>query len=192
VSGGGPDGIVLTSTILADPRSTAVPEMNLEKLKIPVLVVHHEEDGCRLCRFSDIPRLMRRLAGLERKALFSFKGGSSVGNPCGGRAYHGYNGLEHDVVAKITAWITANEIVGLLPGEMFVHRNVASVVEQVRNVARTTVVQDAWERAQPLAIHGWIHDIKDGLLRDLGLTLASSAESDAFALNPAAETNLNR
>ena len=45
-----------------------------------------------------------------------------------------------------------------------------NVVEQVRNLARTTIVQDAWRRGQPLTIHGWIYGLTDGLLRDLGVT----------------------
>jgi len=42
-----------------------------------------------------------------------------------------------------------------------------NVVEQVLNVGRTTVVQDAWARGQELAVHGWIYGLQDGLLRDL-------------------------
>jgi hypothetical protein len=48
----GPDGIVLTSTILTDGKSRAVPAMPIGKIRIPVLVVHHEQDGCTLCSFS--------------------------------------------------------------------------------------------------------------------------------------------
>jgi carbonic anhydrase len=44
-----------------------------------------------------------------------------------------------------------------------------NVIEQVVNVSRTTMVRDAWGRRQPLAVHGWIYDIRDGLLRDLGI-----------------------
>lgn len=55
-----------------------------------------------------------------------------------------------------------------------------NVVEQVANVARTTIVRDAWERGQELAIHGWIYGINDGLLHDLSMCIASLAEFDEW------------
>jgi len=42
-----------------------------------------------------------------------------------------------------------------------------NVIEQVVNVSQTTIVRDAWARGQALEIHGWIYDLRDGLLRDL-------------------------
>ena len=47
-----------------------------------------------------------------------------------------------------------------------------NVIAQVTNVARTNSVRDAWSRGQPLAVHGWIYDIADGLLRDLRVSVA--------------------
>ena len=46
-----------------------------------------------------------------------------------------------------------------------------NVIEQVRNVGRTTIVQSAWERGQELVVHGWIYGLQDGLLRDLGVSI---------------------
>lgn len=42
-----------------------------------------------------------------------------------------------------------------------------NVLEQVRHVCESTVVQDAWARGQALSVHGWVYGIEDGLLRDL-------------------------
>src|SRR5919201_2712224 len=49
-----------------------------------------------------------------------------------------------------------------------------NVVEQVVNVSQTTVVREAWARGQPLAVHGWIYDLHDGLLRDLGVSVTTT------------------
>ncbi len=46
-----------------------------------------------------------------------------------------------------------------------------NVIEQVRNVGRTTIVQSAWQRGQELGVHGWIYGLQDGLLRDLGVSI---------------------
>jgi carbonic anhydrase len=46
-----------------------------------------------------------------------------------------------------------------------------NVHQQVANICATTIVQDAWRRGQSLAVHGWIYDLKDGLLKDLNLRI---------------------
>ena len=50
-----------------------------------------------------------------------------------------------------------------------------NVIEQVINVSQTTVVRDAWASNQALAVHGWIYDLSDGLLRDLEVTVIQEA-----------------
>jgi len=46
-----------------------------------------------------------------------------------------------------------------------------NVIEQVGNVALSTVLQDAWGRGQRVAVHGWVYGLRDGLLKDLGVTM---------------------
>jgi len=105
--GGGPDGVVLTSTILSDDKGRPVTAMPLERIKVPVLVVQHEADGCPHCKFSDAPTLMAKLSNASRKQLLAVKGGTNQGDPCEAKAYHGFNGLDSEVVPQIAAWILA-------------------------------------------------------------------------------------
>ncbi len=55
-----------------------------------------------------------------------------------------------------------------------------NVIEQVRNVCHTTIVQGAWRRGQELAVHGWIYGLTNGLLKDLDVTITSAAELDSL------------
>lgn len=51
-----------------------------------------------------------------------------------------------------------------------------NVIEQVGNVALSNVLQDAWARGQKVAVHGWCYGLKDGLVKDLGVTMQSGGE----------------
>jgi hypothetical protein len=81
--------------------------MPLDKIRVPVLVVHHEQDGCEHCPFTETPALMTKLGAAPKSQLLSFKDGASRGDPCKASAYHGFNGLDRDVVEQIAAWILA-------------------------------------------------------------------------------------
>jgi carbonic anhydrase len=52
-----------------------------------------------------------------------------------------------------------------------------NVVEQVANLARTTIVQDAWRRGHAVTLHGLIYGLADGRLTDLGIDIASPADA---------------
>jgi len=47
-----------------------------------------------------------------------------------------------------------------------------NVMQQVRNLCRTPIIQDAWRRGQELAVHSWIYGLQDGLVRPLGPNVA--------------------
>lgn len=51
-----------------------------------------------------------------------------------------------------------------------------NVVEQVENLCRTTVVQNAWKSGQALAVHGWVYRVDDGILRDLSICISNAGE----------------
>jgi carbonic anhydrase len=55
-----------------------------------------------------------------------------------------------------------------------------NVIEQAVNVCQTTIVRDAWERGQPLQVHGWVYGLKDGLVRDMNFSVSGPDEASAI------------
>lgn len=51
-----------------------------------------------------------------------------------------------------------------------------NVIEQVHDLGKTSIVQNAWRNNQPLHIHGWVYDIKDGVIKDLEVTFKSTKD----------------
>jgi carbonic anhydrase len=60
-----------------------------------------------------------------------------------------------------------------------------NVLAQTVHVAESTIVQDAWARGQPVAVHGLVYGLDDGILRQLGLSLDSDAALRAYKADPA-------
>lgn len=101
----GADGLVLTSTIVVDPRGRPVSAMPVERIAIATLVVHHKDDGCVATPWAQVPALVARLTGAPRKAFVTFEGGIDAGDPCEAAGHHGYAGIEPRVVDSIVAFV---------------------------------------------------------------------------------------
>jgi hypothetical protein len=74
---GGPDGVVLTSSVTETSRRVhnTVYNAHLIDVTIPTLLVHNREDGCVVCPFNNIPDLLGRFKNAPRKQLITFQGG---------------------------------------------------------------------------------------------------------------------
>jgi carbonic anhydrase len=57
-----------------------------------------------------------------------------------------------------------------------------NVIQQVQNISHTTVVQNAWARGQDLSVHGWVYELKTGLLRDLDCLVSGLDQVDKIYL----------
>lgn len=99
-------GVVLTSSIVAPMLPGSVQTQELGLVRIPVLVVHHEQDACRLCRPAQVPTILARLTNTTTKKLVMMQGGDAPrGDPCEAMHYHGFIGIEKEAVQVITDWI---------------------------------------------------------------------------------------
>ena len=49
-----------------------------------------------------------------------------------------------------------------------------NVYEQVQDLAKTSIIQNAWERKQEIHLHGWVYGINNGIIKDLDITLKNN------------------
>jgi hypothetical protein len=73
---------------------------------MPVLIVHHEFDECKICVPSEVSQIIQGLKNATIKKVVYVKGGANpTGNPCEALHWHGFIGMEKEVVDLISAWI---------------------------------------------------------------------------------------
>ncbi|CAM4080241.1 carbonate dehydratase [Gillisia limnaea] len=59
-----------------------------------------------------------------------------------------------------------------------------NVTEQVFDLAKTSIVQGAWNKNQELSLHGWVYGIDSGIIKDLGVNISNDSElDDVYQLN---------
>lgn len=100
------DGVVLTSSVTNFKFTGAVPSQDLEKIGVPVLVLHHDKDACSACRPYEVPLIIKKLSNTPIKKQMIVDGGSgATGDPCEPAHWHGFIGMEKEVVTLIADWI---------------------------------------------------------------------------------------
>ena len=105
------DGVVLTSSISrTDNKGTSVTDLVLDKITVPVLAIHHKEDKCKATIPKVIKSIKSKAYNSSRVKTKLFSGGDEPisKNPCQARTYHGYLGIEEDVVNFMYDFISEN------------------------------------------------------------------------------------
>ncbi len=99
-------GIVLTSSVTAYRVQGAVPSQDLAKIKVPVLVLHHERDACKVCTPYEAKGIAGSLKNSPIKKTVLVSGGDGAsGHPCEALHYHGFIGMEREAVDLIANWV---------------------------------------------------------------------------------------
>lgn len=99
-------GVVLTSSVVSYKKPGAVPSQDLDRIQVPVLVLHHARDACPVCQPHEVPGILRGLKSAPVKKAIMVSGGSNpTGNVCEALHWHGFIGMEQEAVDLIAAWI---------------------------------------------------------------------------------------
>jgi pimeloyl-ACP methyl ester carboxylesterase len=105
---GGPDGLILTSTVTKESKQylESLNSVRLKDIRVPTLFVHHKKDSCSITSLDEISEVMKNLTQAPRVELITFDGGEPPqSEPCEARSYHGFFGIDAEVVSAIVTWI---------------------------------------------------------------------------------------
>lgn len=102
----GPDGLVLTSSTTKSPVAAAhaVTAAPLDKVTVPVLLVHHKDDACMVTPYDAMPGLVAAFKSAKKVELITEEGGTAQGNPCH-TGHHQFLDIEAAVTRDIADWI---------------------------------------------------------------------------------------
>ena len=102
-------GLVLTSSMTEDNSDgRPVTDLPLDRIRVPALVVAHEDDECWATPPGGAEWIAESLVNASRVEVKMFSGGDPPrSKPCQARSAHGFLGIEQKVVAAIAAFITS-------------------------------------------------------------------------------------
>jgi len=99
----GPDGIVLTSSMLASNRKgDYVLQYDLDEIRVPVVIAHHRNDSCSVTPPHNVDDMAEDLEKARHVKVLWYEGGVDVGPACQARGHHGFAGIEKQVVDDIS------------------------------------------------------------------------------------------
>jgi pimeloyl-ACP methyl ester carboxylesterase len=107
-----PDTIVITSGMLmqVNTRQPSVERSvgNLDRITMPVLLIYHRDDACSVSPPNKVQPFKALLTEAASVDVVMLSGGRTQGDPCEAMSYHGYLGIDGDVVKAVTAWLNSH------------------------------------------------------------------------------------
>jgi pimeloyl-ACP methyl ester carboxylesterase len=100
------DGVVLSASYTAFKTATSVPKQAIDKIRVPVLVISHEKDGCSVTRPDENKYIIDKLKLARVKKMILLSGGQDpTGDECEALHWHGFINVEAQASKAITGWI---------------------------------------------------------------------------------------
>lgn len=104
-----PHGLVLTSSMTeSDHKGRSVLFFDLSAIRVATLITHHNQDGCGKTRPERVGAIAEGMSNAPKVEVKRFDGGREQSKPCKAMSYHGYLGIEDQVVDSIAAFILEN------------------------------------------------------------------------------------